>query len=73
MIQNVLSRFFFSQIGFAGESDIIEAARSGNAEKVKILLKADPQLIRTVDSGIGATALHWALIYGKKEVTMKEM
>lgn len=64
----LLCGFFFSQIGFAGESDIIEAAKSGNAEKVKILLKADPQLIRTVDSGIRATALHWALIYGKKEV-----
>lgn len=55
-------------MGFAQESDIIEAAKSGNAEKVKTLLKADPTLVRTVDSGIGATALHWALIYGKKEV-----
>ena len=63
-----LSGLFFSQIGFAGESEIIEAAKSGNAEKVKILLKDDPSLIRTVDSGMGATALHWALIYGKKEV-----
>jgi ankyrin repeat protein len=63
-----LSGFFFSQIGFAGESDIIEAAKSGNAEQVKALLKADPKLIDTQDSEIGATALHWALIYGKKEV-----
>jgi ankyrin repeat protein len=59
---------FSLQIGLAGESDIIKAARSGNVEKVKILLKADPQLIRIEDNGIGATALHWALIYGKKEV-----
>lgn len=63
-----LSVLFFSQIGFAGESDIIEAAKSGNARKVKLLLKADPKLVGTVDSGIKATALHWALIYGKKEV-----
>ena len=63
-----LSGFFFSRIGFAGESDIIEAAKSGNAEQVKALLKADPKLIDTQDSEIGATALHWALIYGKKEV-----
>lgn len=68
MIIILLFGLFFPQIGFAGESDIIEAAKSGNAEKVKILLKADPSLIRTIDSGIGATALHWALIYGKKEV-----
>ncbi len=64
----IVSGFFFSQIGFAGESDIIEAAKSGDAEKVKELLKADPKLINTVDSGIGATALHWSLIYGKKDV-----
>ncbi len=63
-----LSGLFISQIGFAQESDIIEAAKSGNAEKVEALLGADPELIRTTDSGIGATALHWALIYGKKEV-----
>jgi hypothetical protein len=63
-----LSGLFFSPIGFAGESEIIEAAKSGNAERVKVLLKADPSLVQTVDSEIGATALHWALIYGKKEV-----
>jgi len=68
MIFLLLSGLFFSQIGFSRESEIIEAAKSGNAEKVKALLKADPELVRTVDNGIGATALHWALIYGKKEV-----
>jgi ankyrin repeat protein len=57
-----------SQMGFPQESDIIQAAKSGNAKKVEALLRADPDLVRTVDSGIGATALHWALIYGKKEV-----
>lgn len=60
--------FFFSQIGLAQESEIISAAKSGNAEKVKALLKADPKLITIDDEGIGATALHWALIYGKKAV-----
>jgi ankyrin repeat protein len=68
MIVLFLSGFFFSYTGFASESDIIEAAKSGDAEKVKALLKANPELIGAVDSGIGATALHWALIYGKKEV-----
>jgi hypothetical protein len=51
-----------------GRPSIIEAAKSGDAEKVEMLLKVNPELIRTVDSGIGATALHWALIYGKKDV-----
>jgi ankyrin repeat protein len=64
----ILSGIFFLQIGFAQESEIIEAAKSGNAKKVKALLKDDPGLINTEDSGIGATALHWALIYGKKDV-----
>jgi ankyrin repeat protein len=64
----IVSGFFFSQIGFAGESDIIEAAKAGDAEKVKELLRGNPELIAAVDSGIEATALHWALIYGKKEV-----
>jgi len=63
-----LSGLFFSPIGFAGENEIIEAAKSGNTERVKALLKADPSLVQTVDTEIGATALHWALIYGKKEV-----
>lgn len=60
--------FLLWQAGFAREGDIIEAAKSGDAENVKKLLAANPQLIRAVDNGIGATALHWALIYGKKEV-----
>jgi len=64
----IIAGFFFMQIAFSQESEIIEAAKSGNAEKVKALLKDDPDLINTEDSGIGATALHWALIYGKKDV-----
>ncbi len=32
-----LSGLFFSQLGFAEESAIIEAARPGNAEKIKAL------------------------------------
>ena len=64
----LLSGLFFSQSDITAESDIIEAAKSGNAEKIKLLLKANPELINTVDDGIGATALHWSLIYGKKEV-----
>ena len=62
------SGLFLSQMAFAQESDIIVAAKAGNAEEVKSLLQANPNLIQTIDKGIGATALHWALIYGKKEV-----
>ena len=68
MIVFLLSGLFFSGMTFARENDLIEAAKSGDAEKVKVLLKNDPGLVNTIDSGIGATALHWALIYGKKEV-----
>jgi hypothetical protein len=64
----LLSGLLFSKIGFGQESEIIEAAKSGNVEKVKALLKENPELIDTEDSGLGATALHWALLYGKKEV-----
>ncbi len=64
----IVTGFFFTQIGFASESDVIEAVKSGDAEKVKELLKADPDLISATDSGIGATALHWSLMYGKKDV-----
>lgn len=63
-----MSGLLFSQSAITAESDIIEAAKSGNVEKIRLLLKANSELINTVDDGIGATALHWALIYGKKEV-----
>jgi hypothetical protein len=60
--------FFFQKSGFAEENSFIKAAKFGDVEKVEALLKADPTLINTTDGEIGATALHWALIYGKKEV-----
>lgn len=44
-------------------SDIVNAAKSGNLEKVKTLLKQDPTLINTSDTWL-YTPLHWAL--GKK-------
>ncbi|MDH4271667.1 MAG: ankyrin repeat domain-containing protein [Candidatus Aminicenantes bacterium] len=51
----------------AGEEDIILAAKEGDVQKVKVLLDGNPELVRTTDSGMGATALHWAAIYGRKE------
>jgi len=63
-----LSGFLLWRMGSARSMDIIQAAKSGDAETVKALLQADPSLVRAVDDVIGATALHWALIYGKKDV-----
>ncbi len=53
---------------FALGQDIIDAAKSGDALKVKSLLQKNPELINTTDGGLRATALHWACIYGRKEV-----
>jgi ankyrin repeat protein len=52
----------------ANEIDIFEAAKHGKVEIVKRILEADPELVNAVDGGMQATALHWALIYGKKDV-----
>lgn len=54
---------------FALGQDIIDAAKSGDAARVKYLLEADPELIKTTDGGLRATALHWACIYGRKDIT----
>ncbi len=51
----------------AGQEEIILAAREGEVQKIKALLERNSELVRTTDSGMGATALHWASIYGRKE------
>jgi ankyrin repeat protein len=53
--------------GGTGEEEIILAAKGGDVQKIKALLEKNPELVRTTDSGMGATALHWASIYGRKE------
>jgi len=55
-------------IGFATPIEIIEPAKWGDAGKVKKILEKNPDLVKVTDDEIGATALHWAAIYGKKEV-----
>ncbi len=62
--------FFIAWVfpNFAGQTEIIEAAKWGDAGKVKKLLEKNPGLIKVTDKGIRATALHWAAIYGRKEV-----
>ena len=56
LIVLLVSGLFLTQLGFAQESDIIEAAKSGNAEKVKNLLKANPELIQTNRSCISPSS-----------------
>jgi hypothetical protein len=48
-------------------TEIIEAAKSGDLEKIKTLLKANPSLISCVDNN-GDTALHWAAASDHKEM-----
>lgn len=55
-------------IGFAAPIEIIEAAKWGDAGKVKMILEKNPDQVKVTDDGLGATALHWAAIYGRKEV-----
>jgi ankyrin repeat protein len=53
------------QVAFGGEID--DAARNGDLEKVKTLLKDHPDLVSSKDS-IGQTPLHWAAVGGHKDV-----
>ncbi len=52
----------------AGEEEIILAAKEGDVPALKALLAKNPELVKATDAGMGATALHWASIYGRKEV-----
>ena len=57
-------------IGFAGcsKNDAIhDAARNGDLEKVKALLKANPDLVFSKDTH-GSTPLHCAALQGHKDV-----
>jgi len=63
----MMSLLFLPLTVFCAEEDIIEAAKAGDALKIKALLEANPELLMQTDLGIGATALHWACIYGRKD------
>lgn len=64
----IFSVFLLIASIFAKEENIIDAAKSGDALRVKSLLQKNPELINTTDGELRATALHWACIYGRKEV-----
>jgi ankyrin repeat protein len=47
--------------------EFIKAAKSGNADRLSVLLENDPNLLRALDSD-GSTALHCATWKGHQEV-----
>jgi ankyrin repeat protein len=70
-------------ISFAYCGEIHDAARKGDLESVKALLKDNPELVNDKDDNYGATPLHWAaaggyqdvvelLLVGKAEVNAKD-
>jgi len=56
-----------SILNFSLEEDIILAAKAGDAARIEALLAQNPELVNAKGPGLGATALHWAAIYGRKE------
>jgi len=52
---------------FAQEEDLIQAAKAGDVAKIEALLAGNPELVKAKGPGLGATALHWAAIYGRRE------
>ena len=47
--------------------ELFSAAKEGDVQKMKALLARNRDLVKSTDTGMGATALHWAAIYGRKE------
>jgi ankyrin repeat protein len=58
--------FFYGQ-GGQRPPEILQAAQDGDVDAVKSLLMDEPTLVHVQDD-FGATALHWAAIYGRREV-----
>ena len=55
----------WSRLAFCGE--IHDATKAGDLEKVKALLKANPDLVNNKNKD-GTTPLHWAAFEGHKDV-----
>ena len=58
---------FVSLLTYGAEEEVIQAAKAGDAARIEELLAKNPELVRAKGPGLGATALHWAAIYGRKE------
>src|ERR1035438_1825728 len=56
----------WSSLAFGGE--IHDAAQNGDMEKVKALLKGNPDLVFSKNDNYGCTPLHLAVFSGHKEV-----
>jgi ankyrin repeat protein len=56
----------WSSFAFCGE--IHDAAKSGDLEKVKALLKNNPDFVFSRDDKYGGTPLQWTVVYGHKAV-----
>lgn len=56
----------WSSLAFAG--DVFDAVQKNDLEKVKALLKDNPNLIESNDGFFGGTPLRWAAFYGHKDI-----
>jgi hypothetical protein len=65
LVAVTLAALVWSSLAFCGE--IHDAAQSGDLEKVKALLKANPELVFSKDDG-GHTPLHFAAAQDHKDV-----
>src|SRR5437879_155136 len=54
-------------VGNGATEDIFTAAIVGHADKVAALVKQDKKLVNAKEND-GKTALHWAALYGQKQV-----
>ena len=62
----MLAVLVWSSLAFCGE--IHDAAKNGDLEKVKALLKANPDLVFSKDDKFGGTPLHLAAYWNHKDV-----
>jgi len=55
-------------LAHGADVDIYDAAKVCKVERVEALLKANPGLLSSKDHKYGRTPLHWAALYGNKDV-----
>jgi ankyrin repeat protein len=55
-------------LAHGAEVDVYDAAKVCNVERVETLIKANPGLVSSKDYKYGRTPLHWAALYGNRDV-----
>ena len=55
-------------LAHGAEVDVYDEAKVCNAEEVDALLNANPGLVSSKDHKYGRTPLHWAALYGNRDV-----